>query len=152
MKRLWLSRDVAATIPRMATEGGISWPGILLRIAFAVGLVLITYNPSGHSFYHWLVEPPTGITAVKSLLGVLLLIGWVVCLRTAFVALGWIGVILGAALFAALTWVLIDMNIIDLKGPTALTWVVLVVLGAILGVGLSWSLIRARATGQVEVQ
>jgi hypothetical protein len=137
--------------PRMANEG-ISWSGVFTRVAFAIGLVLITYNPSGHSFYHWLVEPPAGITAVKALLGVLLLIGWVVCLRTAFVALGWIGVILGAALFAALTWVLIDMKIIDLKGPTALTWVVLVTLGAILGVGLSWSLIRARTTGQVEVQ
>ena len=137
--------------PRMASEG-ISWSGILVRVAFAIGLVLVTYNPSGHSFYHWLLEPPVAVTAVKTLLGVLLLIGWVVCLRTAFVALGWIGVILGSALFAALTWVLIDMKILDLTGPTAMTWVVLVILGAILGVGLSWSLIRARATGQVEVQ
>lgn len=137
--------------PRMANEG-ISWGGIVARIAFAVGLVLITYNPSGHSFYHWLLEPPAGITAVKTLLGVLLLIGWVVCLRTAFVALGWLGVILGAALFAALAWVLIDIKILDLTGPTALTWLVLVILGTILGIGLSWSLIRARATGQVEVQ
>jgi hypothetical protein len=28
----------------------------------------------------------------------------------------------------------------------------LVILGLVLGMGLSWSLIRARATGQVEVQ
>ena len=42
---------------------------------------------------------------------------------TASVALGWIGVILCAAL-----------------------------LGVILGVGLSWALIRARTTGQIETQ
>jgi hypothetical protein len=33
-----------------------------------------------------------------------------------------------------------------------LTWLALVILGVILGLGLSWSLIRARATGQIEVQ
>lgn len=135
----------------MAAQG-ISWSGVFTRIAFAVALVLLTYNPSGYSFYHWLMAPSAGITATKALLGVLLLIGWVVCLRTAFVALGWLGVILGSALFAALTWVLIDMKILDLTGPSALTWVILVILGAVLGVGLSWSLIRARTTGQVEVQ
>jgi len=30
--------------------------------------------------------------------------------------------------------------------------VVLVVLGLLLGIGLSWSLVRARTTGQIEVQ
>jgi hypothetical protein len=31
-------------------------------------------------------------------------------------------------------------------------WLALLILGVILGIGLSWSLIRARLTGQVEVQ
>jgi hypothetical protein len=135
----------------MAVQG-ISWSGILIRIALAIALVLVTYNPSGHSFYHWLTEPPAGITAVKALLGVFLLIGWVLCLRTVYVALGWLGVILGAAFLAALVWVFRDMRWIDLATPSAVAWVALLILGAILGVGLSWSLIRARLTGQVEVQ
>jgi hypothetical protein len=75
-----------------------------------------------------------------------------VCLRTAFVALGWLGVMLGAALLAALAWVFVDMPWIDLSAPSAIAWLSLLILGAILGVGLSWSLIRARLTGQVEVQ
>jgi hypothetical protein len=33
-----------------------------------------------------------------------------------------------------------------------LTWIALAIVGVILGLGLSWSLIRARWTGQVEVQ
>jgi hypothetical protein len=137
---------------RVMAVSGISWSGVLWRIAFAIALVGATYNPSGHSFYHWLLEPPAGITAVKALLGVLLLIGWVICLRTAFVALGRLGVILGAALFAALVWVLVELKFVDISSPSALTWVALIILGAILGLGLSWSLIRARATGQIEVQ
>jgi hypothetical protein len=131
---------------------GISWSGILVRIALATALVLATYNPSGYSFYHWLMAPPAGISAVKVLLGILLLIGWVICLRTAFVALGWLGVGLGAALLAALVWVLVDARLVDTHGPTALTWIGLIIVGVILGLGLSWSLIRARLTGQVEVQ
>ena len=131
---------------------GISWSGVLVRVALAIALVLATYNPSGYSFYHWLSAPPVGVTATKALLGVVLLIGWVICLRTAFVALGWLGVGLGVALLAALVWVLVDARLLDTHGPTALTWIGLVIVGVILGLGLSWSLIRARLTGQVEVQ
>jgi len=131
---------------------GISWSGVFIRIAIAVALVLVTYNPTGYSFYHWLSAPPAGITALKTLLGVLLLIGWVVCLRTVYIALGWLGVILGMGLLAALVWVFVDGKWIDLASPSAVAWVALLILGTILGVGLSWSLIRARLTGQVEVQ
>jgi len=131
---------------------GISWSGVLIRIVLAVGLVLVTYNPTGYSFYHWLTAPPAGITALKALLGVVLLIGWVVCLRTVFIALGWLGVILGIALFAALAWVFVDNKWINLDAPSAMAWLALLILGALLGIGLSWSLVRARVTGQVEVQ
>ena len=135
----------------MAVQG-ISWSGVFIRIALAIALVLATYNPSGHSFYHWLMEPPLGVTGVKALLGVVLLIGWAICLRTAAVALGWLGVILGVALLAAIAWVFVDMKWIELANPTAIAWLALVILGTVLGLGLSWSLVRARLTGQVEVQ
>jgi hypothetical protein len=135
----------------MAVQG-ISWSGVFLRIVLAVALVMATYNPSGHSFYHWLTDPPAGVTAVKALAGVFLLIGWVVCLRTAFVALGWLGMFLGTALLATLTWVFVDMKWIDIGQSTTIAWLALLILGTVIGLGLSWSLVRARLTGQVEVQ
>jgi hypothetical protein len=135
----------------MAVQG-ISWSGVVVRIALAVALVLATYNPTGHSFYHWLTVPPTAITAVKALLGVVLLIGWVVCLRTVFVALGWLGVLLGVALLSAIAWVFVDMKWIDLDQPSEMAWLALLITGTVLGIGMSWSLVRARVTGQVEVQ
>ena len=122
-----------------------------MRVVLAVALVLLTYNPSGHSFYHWVSAPPPGVTALKAFLGILLLIGWIICLRTAFVALGWLGVTLGVALLGTAVWLLIDMKMVETTSPTALTWIGLVIVGVVLGIGLSWSLIRARATGQVEV-
>ena len=75
----------------------VSWSGVMGRMLFAIALVLLTFNPTGHSFYHWLTAPPTGITALKAVAGIALLIGWIACLRTAFVSLGLIGLVLGGA-------------------------------------------------------
>lgn len=130
---------------------GISWSGVIARVAFAVALVLVTYNPAGWSFYHWLTAPPPGVTATKALAGVALAIGWVICLRTAFVALGVLGLVLGAALLASFVWVLADYKLVEATGP-GLVWIALLCTGVVLGLGLSWSLVRARATGQIEVQ
>ena len=32
----------------------LTWFGFLWRAVFAVALVLITYNPSEYSYFHWL--------------------------------------------------------------------------------------------------
>jgi energy-converting hydrogenase Eha subunit H len=136
----------------MMAASDISWAGVVWRVVFAILLVMATFNPSGHSFYHWLTSAPAGITATKAFVGVLLLIGWVFCVRTAFVSLGMLGLVLGAALFGCAVWVLVDTGLLSLTGMTSMTWVVLLILGLLLGLGLSWSLVRARATGQVEVQ
>ena len=130
---------------------GISWSGVIVRIVLALVLVMVTFNPSGWSFYHWITAPPAGITAVKAFAAVLLLIGWLVCLRTAYVAIGLIGAVLLAILLATVVWMLIDYHIIDVAGRAAMVWIGLVIAGIVLGIGLSWSLIRTRATGQIEV-
>jgi hypothetical protein len=132
--------------------GSISWSGVAVRIVFAVALVLLTFNPSGWSFYHWISSPPPGVTAEKAFAGIALLIGWIICLRTAFVAFGWLGVLLCAALLGTFVWVLVDLRVLQSLGSTAIVWIGLIIVGAILGIGLSWSLIRARTTGQIETQ
>jgi hypothetical protein len=135
----------------MAVQG-ISWSGVLVRLMLALVLVLATYNPTGYSFYHWISAPPTGVTAVKAFASVVMAIGWIVCLRTAYVALGVLGVVLVVALLATFVWLLVDMRLLEATGTTALTWIGLVIFGVVLGIGLSWALIRARATGQIEVE
>jgi len=132
--------------------GGISWGGVFGRVVFAIALVLLTFNPSGWSFYHWISAPPPGVTALKAFAGVALLIGWIGCLRTAFVALGWLGVVLCAALLGTFVWLLFDLKVLHAADSTAIVWIALVIVGVILGIGLSWALIRARTTGQIETQ
>lgn len=134
----------------MAVQG-ISWAGVVVRVVLAVAVVLATFNPSGTSLYHWLAEPPIGLTAVKALSAVALLIAWVICLRTAYVALGGLGLILGCLLLGSFVWVLFDMDVLhDIERGTVI-WIGLIAFGSVLGLGLSWSLIRARTTGQIEV-
>jgi hypothetical protein len=41
-------------------------------------------------------------------------------------------------------------NLITTPGRTTFTWIGLAIAGAVLGLRLSWSLIRARVTGQIE--
>ena len=133
----------------MATPG-ISLSGAVLRIALALALVLVTFNPSGYSLVHWLTAAPVAVTPGKALAALALVIGWLVCLRTAFIAMGALGVLLGLTLFGTLVWFLVDRELLSLTG-SGIVWVGLVVVGLLLGVGLSWSLLRAKATGQIEV-
>ena len=129
---------------------GISLSGALVRIALALALVIATFNPTGTSLFHWLASAPVAVTPGKALAALALVIGWVVCLRTAFISLGKAGLLLGVALFSVLVWFLIDRDVVSLNG-SGIVWVGLVVIGLLLGIGLSWSLLRARATGQIEV-
>ena len=129
----------------------ISWLGVLVRLVGALGVVLLTYNPTGNSFYHWALRDLAHITAVKAFAGALLLVGWIICVRAAFVSLGRLGVVLSALVLGTLVWVLTDYGFLDPDRPSLLSWVSLIAIGIILGIGLSWSLLRARVTGQVEV-
>lgn len=81
------------------------------------------------------------------IIGLLLLIGWIFCVKTTFDALGWLGVTLGAALFAAFIWLLVDMGWLSMESTGIMTWMTLVVTSLILAVGMAWSHVKRRITG-----
>ena len=66
--------------------------GLLVRVALAVVLVLATWNPTGYSYVQWAMTGAGPIDASKALVGLLLLGGWLLCLRATWVSLGAIGV------------------------------------------------------------
>lgn len=125
--------------------------GFLARIVFAMALVFGTYNPTDFSYISWAFSEGHEFGPVTALLGVVLLIAWIVFLRATFLSLGWLGIVLGAALFGCIVWLFVDLGWFSLDSPTAITWAALVMLSLILAVGLSWSHIRRRLTGQVDV-
>ena len=54
-------------------------------------------------------------------------------------------------LLAALVWVAYDFGLLDVKDPGVMQWIVLLAIGFILGVGLSWSIIRRMISGQADM-
>jgi hypothetical protein len=123
---------------------------ILIRAVFAIALVLLTWNPGGWSYVEWALRDLSSFDAVKAFVGVLLLAGWIFCIRSAWVSLGAIGLVLVAALLGTLIWMLSQFGLIEAGASHVLVWLALVAVGVALGIGLSWSKIRQRATGQVE--
>jgi len=123
----------------------------LIRWFVALILVFATFNPTPYSYYRWVTGPDTGNLALQALAGVALLILYVIFMRATWRSIGLIGLTLAVAFFGAIVWVMIDMGLLDTDRPTIMTYVTLVVLATVLAVGISWSHIRRRVTGQADI-
>lgn len=136
------------------SSDGLTPVGFLLRLVAALVLVFLTYNPSGQSAYHWIT------TAVSSssfgplhlLLIGLLLIGWTIYWIATWRALGTLGVVLAGIVLGALIWLLFDIGLLESNSVKAFTWISLVCLAIVLAIGVSWSHIWRRITGQINVE
>jgi len=129
----------------------ITAQGVLIRFLFAVALVFCTYNPEGYSFYHWVIKDFSQITPMKVLSGLVLLIGWIIYIRATLRSLGAIGLVLASAFFGTLIWLVIDWGLIPTDNFKMMSYLILLVLCAVLAIGISWSHIRRRISGQVDV-
>jgi len=132
---------------------GMTAPGFLWRFIAALALVLLTYNPSGHSAYHWITSAiaNSAFGPLHLLLVAVLLIGWAIYWLATWRALGTFGVTLAALLLGALIWLLFDIGLLESHSVSAVTWISLICLAAVLAVGVTWSHFWRRITGQVKV-
>ncbi len=128
---------------------GNSVGGFLLRLLAAAVLVFATYNPSGTSWVHWVRQAGGGPLPLKVLAGIFLAAGWLFCVRATLRSLGHVGTALAAGFFGVLIWLFVDLKGTDVKGAT-IVWIVLACLAATLAVGLSFSLVKRRVTGQID--
>ena len=137
----------------MANES-IGWTGVFLRMVAALVLVFLTWNAEGWSYYHWTIEPllrgTRSFDAVKFLAGMLLLAGWVVFLQATRRSIGILGAALVAAIFGGVIWLLISSGIVSAHSGKGIARAVLIALSLVLAVGMSWSHIGRRLTGQAD--
>ena len=134
----------------MATrDSTLTWGGIALRIAAALVLVYLTFNPTGFSWFHWTIKPmidaPTSalstLNPIKVLAGIVLAAAWWFFLQASQRSLGVVG-----AFFWLLSWA----KIFTPGSSAAVAHLTLIVVALILGIGLSWSRVKRRVTGQVD--
>lgn len=124
--------------------------GFFIRLLATATMIFATYNPSGWSFIHWVRDSMADGTLGPAhfVVGIVLIIGWIILLTATSRSMGALGLILGSALFAGLVWLLVDLGWLSIDSRSDLTWVVLVVLSFLLAIGLSWSHVWRRLTGQ----
>jgi len=120
----------------------------LMRLLFAAALVFISYNPSGYSWVGYLQSEVPMVYLAAS--GIILLIGWVMFLRATWNSLGPIGTILAVAFFVIIIWLFIEWGFFSLEDSTVIQWVVEIIVAAVLAVGMSWSHVRRRISGQYD--
>jgi len=135
----------------MTNKNEMSWLGIGIRFLIALVLVFASYNPSGFSFFDWILQEDSGNIAFKIFVGVVLIIGWAIYIRATRRSLGMVGISLAIAFFGTLLWLLIDLDIIPANTVTAVSYIILFIISALLATGMCWSHIRRRMTGQMDV-
>ena len=122
-----------------------------LRWLFAFLLLAATYNPTQVNFTRWALTNWETNLSLTVLFGLLLLVGYIIYLRATLRSIGAFGMILILALFGALIWVATDFGLISLADPGFATWLAILAGSLVLGIGLSWSIIRKRLSGQIDM-
>ena len=124
----------------------------IIRFISAIIIVLLTFNPSGYSYYHWLNESlaGSGFAAEHAFSGVVLIIGWIVLMRSTMRSLGAIGLVLASLLIGTFVWLISDYGFLDADSETSIIWISLVCLATLLAIGMSWSHVRRRLSGQYD--
>ncbi len=125
--------------------------GFVIRWLIALALLVATYNPTPYSYVVWAVRNHRDQLPLTVLGGLILLIGYIIYLRATLRSIGAFGMLLVLALVAALLWVLYDYGILVLSNRDFTLWLGLLALSLVLGIGLSWSIVRRRLSGQADV-
>ncbi len=125
--------------------------GIFLRWLFAFVLVAATFNPTPWNYTRWALDNYATETPITVLLGLILLICYVIYVRATIRSIGAFGITLVVAVVAALIWVLIDQGLLTLENSDVNMWLGIFALSVVLGIGLSWSIVRRTLSGQLDV-
>ncbi|MFG5384564.1 DUF6524 family protein [Yoonia sp. R2-816] len=125
--------------------------GFVIRWVFAFVLLAATYNPTEWNFVRWSAANAETNLSMTVLFGLVLLVGYIIYLRATLRSIGIFGMVLILAVVGTVLWVLYDQGIVNLDDPTLNTWIALAALSVVLAIGLSWSIVRRKLTGQTDV-
>ena len=122
----------------MVARDRLTLGGFLARFLFALLVTGATYNPTRYSYYAWAKSTGFEWRPPIAFVGVVLLIGWVICLRLTLRSMGGLGLLLANALLAAFFWLVASWGWLPIENVAAISWIGLFSVAAILAVGMSW--------------
>lgn len=141
-------RAAEAKLEQQPFDHVITLSGFLVRWVGCVFIVFATFNPTGYSFYHWIAGGGDALVPLKVAVGLALATTYLVAVRIARVALGTSGFVTGL-----IATTLVSIGMLSLVSPgtrfaEVVRYLHLVAVGSTLAVGISWSHIKHRVTGQ----
>jgi len=122
-----------------------------LRWAFAFVLLAATYNPTQWSYVKWAAQSWDSSKPLIVFFGLVLAVGYIIYFRATLRSIGPFGMLLVAALVGSLLWVLYDFGWLNLNNTDANVWLGIFALSVVLGIGLSWSIVRRKLSGQYDM-
>jgi len=125
--------------------------GLFWRWLGAFALLSATYNPSPYNYIRWAEGAISQSLPLTLLAGLVLAIGYIIYVGATLRSIGLFGAALVVAVMGLLVWVLADFGILSLQNPKISLWLGIFIASLVLGVGLSWSIIRQRLSGQATV-
>ncbi len=125
--------------------------GFLTRWIVAFALLAATFNPTDWNYASWVKTNFSDEMPLAVLMGLLLLVGYVIYLRATLRSIGGFGMTMVLAIVGAGLWVLYDYGLLSLRETNNVVWLGLMALSLVLGIGLSWSHVRRRLSGQSDM-
>lgn len=122
-----------------------------IRFLVSVLLVFATYNPEGYSYFDWIKNEFPSFSLEQALVGIILIIGWVIFLRATLRSLGFAGLMLLIVFFGLIVAILIKWEWINMDAYKMVAYIVQALFAVILAVGMSWSHVRRRMSGQMDM-
>ena len=122
--------------------------GILLRWLGAFLLISAIFNPTSWNYVTWARAEWDRQMPLIVFLGLILAVAAMVYVVATMRSIGLVGALVIAAIFAAGLWVLTDWRLLGLDNSALNTWLAILALSLILGIGMSWSILRQRLSGQ----
>jgi len=129
---------------------------VFARFLFSLALVLATYNPTGYSFYHWITDFGEGLLSLRVIVALTLAMIYYMLFRVVFAAFRRSGMIVGGlagVLFAT------ELARVVAGRQSQHSWhfyfllgqyVTLCTVAIMLSLGVSWSHLMERLTGQLQ--
>ena len=125
--------------------------GFIWRWLAAFVLLATTFNPTEYNYVNWVRDYGNMNMSIAVLLGLFLVIGYIIYMRATLRSIGGLGMLLVTAVVGAAIWVLYDFGVLRLDNSNMNVWLALITLSFVLGIGLSWSIVRKALSGQADM-
>jgi len=127
-------------------------PGFVARVLYPMFVVFATYNTSGHSYYHWLIDYPDQDLILKVCVGGMLGFAYYNIGETTAVALQRTGLLISIVTCASGAWYLIDQGWVVIDSRKDLINAMQLTVVVIMSIGLSYAHIHSRVGGVKMVE